>query len=271
MILSGKDLVVQLKEELNVIFLEKKIGESKPINIVVIHTLKDEASQAYKNTRDKLMGNYNIQVQDIYLDNLPNRELLNYLQNLNQDPYVAGIMINRPVGKGVDYNELITTLGKKDIEGVGLINTALLTISKKGLIPPTSNAVIYILDKYNIDLSGKNVLLIGRSHNVGKPLIPLLLERNATLTIAHSKTQNISSLIANADVVISAVGKPNFVKESHSKQILIDVGFHYLSDGTIVGDISKEAKERALSYTPVPNGVGSLTTYLLIKNILENV
>ena len=140
-------------------------------------------------------------------------------------------------------------------------------------IPCTSKAVIEILDYYKIDLTGKNVVIVGRSNIVGKPLIPQFLNKNATITVCHSKTKNIDEILKNADIIVMAIGKAKFLKKNMIKEnaILIDVGINF-EDGKMVGDIDfEDVKEKAYAVTPVPGGIGAVTNSLLIDNIIKSV
>ena len=171
-------------------------------------------------------------------------------------------------------NNLIELLpANKDVEGIGTKNMGKLFLGKEdSIIPCTSRAVIELINYYNIDLTGKKVVLVGRSDIVGKPLIPQLLKKDATLTICHSKTKNIFEETKNADVVIIAIGKANFLKKDAIKDgaILIDVGINY-KDGRIVGDIDfEDIKEKASMCTPVPGGIGKITNAILIDNIIKS-
>ncbi len=163
---------------------------------------------------------------------------------------------------------------EKDIEGVGIYNMGKLFLGEKDVnIPCTSKAVIEILDYYNIDLQGKNVVVVGRSNIVGKPLIPQLLNRNATVTICHTKTKNLDDKLRIADVIVMAIGKARFLKSSMIKKgsIIIDVGVNF-EDGKMVGDVDfEDVKNKAFAVTPVPGGVGVVTNSLLIENIINSV
>ena len=180
-------------------------------------------------------------------------------------------MFQQPLPKSL--SDLINEIpAEKDIEGVGINNMGKLFLGRKdALIPCTSKAVIETIDYYNIDLTGKKVVVVGRSNIVGKPLIPQLLAKNATITLCHSKTKNIEQEIKQADVVIMAIGKAKFLKKEHIKNeaILIDVGINFEND-KIVGDIDfEDIKEIASMCTPVPGGIGTITNTLLIDNIIK--
>ncbi len=182
-------------------------------------------------------------------------------------------MFQQPLSK--DISKLINEIPyEKDIEGISEVSMGKLFLGERNInIPCTSKAVIEILDYYNVDLEGKNVVIVGRSNIVGKPLIPQLLNRNATVTICHSKTKDIDNILKKADIIIMAIGKAKFLKANMIKEncILIDVGINF-EDGKIVGDIDfDDVKEKVYGITPVPGGVGVVTNMLLIDNIIRSL
>ena len=182
-------------------------------------------------------------------------------------------MCQQPIPK--DLHKFLDTIPiEKDVEGITHLSLGRLFTGEKNVnIPCTSNAVIKTLDYYNIDLIGKNVVICGRSNIVGKPLIPQFLNKNATVTITHSKTKNIEEILKKADVIVIAIGKAKFLKKEMIKDgaILLDVGINF-EDGKICGDIDfDEVKEKAYAITPVPGGIGVVTNSLLIENIISSL
>ena len=181
-------------------------------------------------------------------------------------------MFQQPLSKNL--SKLINELPpEKDIEGICNLNMGKLFVGERDVnIPCTSKAVIEILDFYDIDLTGKNVTIVGRSNIVGKPLIPQLLNKNATVTICHSKTNNIDEILKKSDVIIMAIGKAKFLKKEMIKNgaIIVDVGINF-QDGKMVGDVDfEDVKDKAYAITPVPGGVGIVTNALLIDNIIKS-
>ena len=181
-------------------------------------------------------------------------------------------MFQQPLPK--EISNLINEISyKKDVEGIGNINMGKLFIGENDVnIPCTSRAVIETLNFYNIDLTGKKVTIVGRSNVVGKPLIPQLLNENATITICHSKTKNIEEILKNSDVIIMAIGKAKYLKKEMIKEnaVIIDVGINF-ENGKIVGDADfEDVKEKAYAITPVPGGIGVVTNSLLIENIIKS-
>lgn len=265
-ILEGKQVAEKIKSK-----LEERMDklEKKP-NIAVLGIKGDDASEVYIRRIAKNCEKYGIGF-DLKLANSEEEFKINF-EEVKYDDKITGIMFQQPLSK--ELSDLINEIPpQKDIEGVGINNMGKLFIGRDDtLIPCTSKAVVETLDYYGIDLTGKKVVVVGRSNIVGKPLIPQLLERNATVTICHSKTKNIEAETRQADVVIMAIGKAKFLKKEHIKEnaILIDVGINF-EDGKIVGDIDfEDIKSKASMCTPVPGGIGTVTNALLLDNIIKS-
>lgn len=238
--------------------------------IAVLSLNSDDASKIYVKRIEKNCQKYEIGLK--LLEGNSEEKFIDNFYKVKDDEEITGVMFQQPLPQKL--NNLIELLpANKDIEGIGTKNMGKLFLGKEdSLIPCTSRAVIELINYYNIDLTGKRVVLVGRSDIVGKPLIPQLLKKNATLTICHSKTENIFKETKNADVVIMAIGKANFLKKEAIKDgaILIDVGINY-KDGRIVGDIDfEDIKEKASMCTPVPGGIGKITNAILIDNIIKS-
>lgn len=246
-----------------------KLLKKEP-NLAFLAIDGDEATKVYARKIEKNCEKYGIKFD---LQMSKNKiEFMEKFENIKLDKTVTGIMFGQPLDK--ECLELINIVPpEKDVEGIGIQNMGKLFLGKDDvLIPCTSRAVIKIIEYYNIDLTGKRVVVVGRSNIVGKPLIPQLIAKNATLTICHSKTENIVEELKRADVVIMAIGKANFLKKEHIKNgaILIDVGINCV-DGKIVGDIDfEDVKEKCSMITKVPGGVGNVTNALLIDNIIKS-
>jgi len=228
-------------------------------------------SNVYINTIRKNCGKYNINFTLLQAKN--EEEFIFNFEKIKNNKEITGIMIQTPIPKHLE--DFINTIpSEKDVECIGIENMGKLFTGKKDpLVPCTSMAVIKTLDFYGIDLEGKKVAVVGRSNIVGKPLIPLLLQKNATVTVCHSKTKNLSEETKAADVVIMAIGKAKFLKKEDIKEgaILIDVGINF-EDGKIVGDIDFESvKEKANACTPVPGGIGTVTNTLLLDNVIKSI
>lgn len=271
LLLEGKAVSENLKKD-----FEKrieKLEQEKNIipYIAVLGIQGDEASLTYIKRIEKNCSKYGIKF--LLKLSADEEEFIKNFNEVNSNPKITGIMFQQPLP--THLSELINQIpAEKDIEGISDLSMGKLFAGKKDVnIPCTSKAVIETLDFYNIDLTGKNVVVLGRSNIVGKPLIPQLLNKNATVTICHSKTKNIEEILRQADVIIMAIGKAKFLKKEMIKQgaILIDVGINF-ENGKMVGDIDfEDVKEKAYAITPVPGGIGVVTNTLLIDNIINSI
>ena len=271
LLLEGKAVSENLKKD-----FEKRIEKLKQEKniipyIAVLGMQGDEASLTYIKRIEKNCSKYGIKFLLKLSTN--EEEFVKNFNEVNSNTEITGIMFQQPLP--TQLSELINQIpAEKDIEGISDLNMGKLFTGKKDVnIPCTSKAVIETLDFYNIDLTGKNVVVLGRSNIVGKPLIPQLLNKNATVTICHSKTKNIEEILRQADVIIMAIGQAKFLKKEMIKQgaILIDVGINF-ENGTMVGDIDfEDVKEKAYAITPVPGGIGVVTNTLLIDNIINSI
>lgn len=265
-LLEGKSVAQNLEKDFETRI--KKLNK-KPF-IAVLGIEGDEASLTYIKRIQKNCEKYGIKfLIKISKNEEEYVEVFNGIIN-NED--ITGIMCQQPVPRNL-YDLINTIPLEKDIEGITHLSLGKLFVGEQNInIPCTSKAVIETLDYYNIDLTGKNVVVVGRSNIVGKPLIPQLLSKNATVTICHSKTKSIESILQKADVIIMAIGKAKFLKKEMIKEgaILIDVGINF-ENGKICGDIDfEDVKEKAYAITPVPGGIGVVTNSLLIDNIITS-
>ena len=263
-ILEGKSVAEKISST-----FEKRLESVRP-HIAVLGISGDEASDVYVKRIEKNCSKYNIGFSLNMVKT--EQEFIKRFNEVKNDSKITGIMFQQPLPQNL--LELIDEVNyKKDIEGIGINNMGKLVLGEKDvLIPCTSKAVIEILDFYDIDLTGKKAVIVGRSNIVGKPLIPQLLAKNATVTICHSKTENLKEEVEQADVVVMAIGKAKFLKADMIKQgaILIDVGIN-VENGKIVGDIDfEDIQDKAYACTPVPGGIGVVTNSLLIDNIIKS-
>ena len=200
--------------------------------------------------------------------------ILNLIDELNNNKNINGIILQSPVPNNININNCFNKISyQKDIDGFSNISVGNLSMNNPSFIPCTSKGILRLLDCYDIDLNGKNVCIINRSNIVGKPLVNLLLERNATITVCHSKTKNIKKITKASDIVISAVGIPNFITCDMIKKnaVVIDVGINRIN-GNIVGDVDFEKVSKKVSYiTPVPGGVGPMTVAMIFENVLDAI
>lgn len=266
-LLDGKKVKLEqlqaLKEE--VLKLETRLG------LVVVQIGDDPASNVYVKQKEKMAANLGMYFQHIkFKEDISQSEVLNLIEQLNVDDEVDGILVQMPIPKHLDANMIQNAIHPfKDVDGLTDMNMGLLTHNKDTLVACTPMGIIDLLDYYQLDVEGKHVVIVGRSNLVGKPLAALFTNRNATVTLCHSKTQNLSEFTSQADILVAAIGKANFIKAEDVKEnaIVIDVGINRMEDGTLCGDVCfEEVQEKASYITPVPGGVGQMTVLELGKN-----
>ena len=201
------------------------------------------------------------------------QELLELVEHLNADDNVHGILVQLPVPKHIDSDKIIQNISpKKDVDGFHPENVGKLVIGEKGFVSCTPAGIIQLLKRSNIEIAGKNCVVVGRSNIVGKPMALLMLRENATVTIAHSKTQNLKELCKTADILIVAIGKPQFITAEYVKEgaVIIDVGIHRDAENKLCGDVKfDEVEPLASAITPGPGGVGPMTIAMLMNNCVE--
>ena len=273
MIIDGKKVALEVKEEIrNFVNMRKNNGLRVP-SIVSILVGNDGGSVFYINNQEKIATSLGVDFKKLLLEeNISEDHLINEIERLNNDDNVDGIILQLPLPKGMNEKKVINTISSyKDIDCLTYENQGKLYCGEKVFLPCTPNSVVTLLDKYEIELEGKNVVVIGRSNIVGKPVAQLLLNKNATVTICHSRTKNLQEICKNADVIVVAIGRANYLNEDfvNENSIVIDVGTSSLN-GKITGDVNFErVSDKVKMITPVPGGVGALTTTLLIKNSCE--
>lgn len=270
-ILDGKKLAAQLADKLS-----KRIEILKNRNIiskfVVINASNDPASKVYIRAKKRLAEKIGIELMDLHFDeSTTQNELLNLIRKLNKDDSINGIMIQFPVLKQFNPDKLIDAIDPmKDVDALTVTNIGHLWRGDYIVTPATASGVMKLLEHYKINLAGKNVVIIGRSNIVGKPLAALLLQANATVSILHSKTQNIASYTKQADIVVVAIGKANFLKADMIKPgaTIIDIGINRI-DNKIYGDVDFNSVQKVASaITPVPGGIGPLTVEGLMEQVV---
>lgn len=263
-ILDGKKLSLILQED-----LKEKINKlSNSPNLTVVMVGEDKASKIYVKNKEKIAKKMGIDTNTIYLNSeTTTDELLSIIERLNKDKSVNGILVQLPLPKHIDENLVLEKINPlKDVDGFHPKNLGKLMINNASMIPCTPLGIIKLLDFYNIDLEGKNVVILGRSNIVGKPMLHLLLQKNATVTITHSYTKNLKDITKKADILIIAIGKSNFITKEYIKDnaIIVDVGINRV-DNKIMGDVDfNSVKDKVLFITPVPGGVGPLTITMLM-------
>ena len=268
-ILDGKkvrDIISEkIKDELNKI-------NAKP-KLVIIQVGDDERSTIYVRQKKIFGEKLGFEVEHINLDkDIKEEDLISKIEVLNSEETVNGIIVQLPLPKIFDVYKIVDSIKpEKDVDGLNSVNTAKLFRNESlSFIPATTKGVLSLLDFYNIDVSGKKVAVVGRSLLVGRPTVFSMLNRNATITICHSKTSNLKEEIKNSDIVIVAVGKPNLITEDFVKegQVIIDVGITKVGD-KLLGDVDFESiSKKVEAITPVPGGVGPMTVVSLFENLL---
>ena len=272
-IINGKELAANIRKE-----LKKEVEELKKKAIypklAVIMVGDDKASKVYVKSKSNACEEIGIEYEEFLLDeNTTMEQLLNLIYKLNEDEKVHGILLQSPVPKHLDINMAFKEIKtEKDVDGFNPINVGKLSLNQDCFVSCTPYGIIKMLEAYNIPIEGENAVIIGRSNIVGKPLMQCLLNKNATVTICHSKTKNIEETTKRADIVIAALGKPNFVNANMVKEgaVVIDVGINRMEDGKIIGDVNFEDVSKKASYiTPVPGGVGPMTVAMLMHNVVK--
>lgn len=272
-IIDGKELAKKIRANLKIECeeLKKKNINSK---LAVIMVGEDPASKVYVRNKSRACEDVGIKYEEYLLDSkITQKELIELIEKLNNDKTINGILLQSPIPSNLDINEAFRTISpQKDVDGFNPINVGKLVLNQDTFVSCTPYGIMKMFEEYNIDLTGKNVVILGRSNIVGKPLIHCCLNKNATVTSCHSKTQNIAQKAKEADVLISAIGKANFVTADMVKDgaVVIDVGINRLDNGKITGDVDFESvKEKASYITPVPGGVGPMTIAMLMNNVIK--
>lgn len=272
-IIDGRLISSKIKESIKSSVEEKKKKGIREPRIASILVGKDGGSIYYMNSQEKVATSLGVSFKRVELDEgISQEELQNVIKELNNDNTVDGIIIQLPLPKHMNEKEVVNTISaKKDIDCLTYENQGRLYMGEPNFLPCTPNSVVTLIKSLNTEIAGKEIVVLGRSNIVGKPVAQLLLNENATVTICHSKTKNLKEVTKRADILVVAVGRPLMVDDSFVKEgaIVIDVGTSSLN-GKITGDVDFEKVINKASYlTPVPGGVGALTTTLLIKNACE--
>ena len=272
-IIDGKELAKKIRANLKIECeeLKKKNINSK---LAVIMVGEDPASKVYVRNKSRACEDVGIKYEEYLLDSkITQKELIELIEKLNNDKTINGILLQSPIPSNLDINEAFRTISpEKDVDGFNPVNVGKLVLNQDTFVSCTPYGIMKMFEEYNIDLTGKNVVILGRGNIVGKPLIHCCLNKNATVTSCHSKTQNIAQKAKEADVLISAIGKANFVTADMVKDgaVVIDVGINRLDNGKITGDVDFESvKEKASYITPVPGGVGPMTIAMLMNNVIK--
>lgn len=272
-IIDGKELAKKIRANLKIECEELKNKQINP-KLAVIMVGDDLASKVYVRNKSKACEDVGIEYKEYLLSsNTKQKELIELIEKLNQDKTINGILLQSPIPANLDINEAFRTISpQKDVDGFNPVNVGKLVLNQDTFVSCTPYGIMKMFEKYNIDLTGKNVVILGRGNIVGKPLMHCCLNKNATVTVCHSKTQNLAQKAKEADILISAIGKAQFVTADMVKEnaVVIDVGINRLENGKITGDVDFEnVKEKASYITPVPGGVGPMTIAMLMNNVIK--
>jgi len=270
-IINGKEIAAQVRAELRseIQALKEKTGVTPGLTVVLVG--ENPASLVYVRNKIKACEEVGINsVQHKLPDTTTHAELLSLIRKLNASKEVHGILVQLPLPKQINEEEILEEISpSKDVDGFHPYNVGRLMIGNPVLQPCTPYGVMRLLDSTGVDLSGKDAVVVGRSNIVGKPMAMMLLKRNATVTVCHSKTKDLVERVRKADILVAAIGRAEFIKGEWVKEgaVVIDVGMNRTMEGKLVGDVDFEgASERASFITPVPGGVGPMTIAMLLKN-----
>lgn len=274
-LIDGKLISTQIKDELKAEVVALKEKGIIPC-LAVIQVGNDTASSVYVNNKKKACAYIGIESLAYELDeNISQEELLTIIDELNHNEMVNGILVQLPLPKHIDEEAVIKAIApEKDVDGFHPETVGNMCIGSKGFLPCTPAGVIQLLKRSNIEIEGKECVVIGRSNIVGKPMALLLLRENGTVTITHSRTKDLKEITKRADILVAAIGKPKFVTADYVKEgaVVIDVGIHRNEDNKLCGDVDfDDVVDKVSAITPVPGGVGPMTIAMLMNNCVETV
>ncbi len=272
-LMDGKALAAEIKAEVRekAMLLREK-GKAPTLAVILVGD--NQASAVYVRNKKKDCEECGFESLSYELPaDYGEEKLIELVEALNKDPKVDGILVQLPLPKGYDERKVINAISPdKDVDSFHPVNAGKLLIGEDGFLPCTPAGIVALLEKYDIDVSGKRCVVVGRSNIVGKPMALLLLRKNGTVTIAHSRTVNLADITREADILVSAVGKAKFITADMIKEgaVVIDVGMNRNEEGKLCGDVDFAAcKDKASYITPVPGGVGPMTRAILMKNTLR--
>ena len=274
-IIDGKVIAAQIKDELKETVAKYK-EEGIEITLAVIQVGADPASSVYVNNKKKACEYIGIQSLAYELpEETTEVELLKIIHELNDRKDVNGILVQLPLPKHIDEDLVIKTIDpKKDVDGFHPQSVGALSIGQPGFVSCTPAGIIQLLKRSNVDIEGKECVVVGRSNIVGKPMALLLLRENGTVTIAHSRTKSLKEVCKRADILVAAIGKPKFFTKEYVKDgaVIIDVGIHRMENKKLCGDVDfDDVIDIVSAITPVPGGVGPMTIAMLMNNCVESV
>lgn len=272
-LIDGKRISAEIKDELKEKAAVLK-SEGRECTLAVIQVGSDPASTVYVGNKKKACEYIGIRSLAYELpEETTEQELLELIEKLNQDASVQGILCQLPLPDHIDENKVIHAISpQKDVDGFHTANAGALFLGQKGFVSCTPAGIIQLLKRSNITIAGKHCVVIGRSNIVGKPMAMLMLQENATVTICHSRTKNLQEICRQADILIVAIGRPQFITAEYVKEgaVVIDVGIHRMENRKLCGDVKfDEVEPIASAITPVPGGVGPMTIAMLMNNCME--
>lgn len=272
-IIDGKLISKQIKDELKAEVAELK-EKGKEVCLAVIQVGNDPASSVYVGNKKKACEYIGIKSLAYELpEETTEAELIELIEKLNADDSVNGILVQLPVPAHINEEKIINTISPlKDVDGFHPASVGALSIGQKGFVSCTPAGIIQLLKRSDVDIAGKDCVVIGRSNIVGKPMAMLLLRENGTVTVCHSKTKNLKEVCRRADILVVAIGRPKMIDADYVKEgaVVIDVGIHRMDNGKLCGDVDYESVEPVASaITPVPGGVGPMTIAMLMNNCVE--
>ena len=274
-LIDGKQISKEIKDELKT-EVQKLKSEEKNVCLAVVQVGDDPASTVYVNNKKKACAYIGIESRSYELpESTSEEELTALVEELNEDDGVNGILVQLPLPSHIDEDRIIRTISPdKDVDGFHPVSVGRLWIGEKGFLSCTPAGIIQLLKRSNIEIAGKNCVIIGRSNIVGKPMAALLLRENGTVTITHSKTKDLQKITKTADILIVAIGKERFITSDYVKEgaVVIDVGMHRDSENHLCGDVDfRDVEPKVSAITPVPGGVGPMTIAMLMNNCVETV
>ncbi len=274
-IIDGKAISAAIKDELKEQIKAYK-EQGIEITLAVVKVGNDPASAVYVRNKEKACEYVGITSRTLALpEETTEEELLKVVEDLNNDSAVNGILVQLPLPKHIDESKILLAIdSNKDVDGFHPVNVGKMVIGEDAFLPCTPAGIIEMLKRSDIDITGKECVVIGRSNIVGKPMSILMLKENATVTIAHSRTKDLKEVTKRADILIAAIGKAKFVTDEYVKDgaVVIDVGMDRDENGKLCGDVDFESVEKkASAITPVPGGVGQMTVTMLLVNCLRSV